>query len=82
MASENDVRALKAARSEFAKRAVDTTNADLRIHNGIIQIRGLLRPMKGATYSDLKSEVEIIARVLRQKGDIKDVVVDCQLRSV
>ena len=45
--------------------------------HGTIQIRGTISAMRGADIKDLKHEVELVARVLRQKSEIKDVIVDC-----
>ena len=77
---EGDVRGTKAARAEFSKRGVDTTMADVRCMHGVLYIRGTIRPIRGAAYSDLKAEMELIARVLRQKQDIRDVILDCTYR--
>ena len=78
---EGDVRATKAARAELAKRAIDTTMADLRCLHGVLYIRGTVRPYRGANITDIKSEMEIIARVLRQKADIRDVILECTFRA-
>ena len=81
MADINDVRALRAARTEFVKRGVDTTRCDIRMHHSVLYIRGAVSVAKGAAIKDLKSEVELIGRVLRQKAEIREVVIDCQYRA-
>jgi len=78
MADINDVRALRAARTEFSKRGVDITRCDIRMHHGILHVRGAVSVAKGSFIKDLKTEVEHIGRILRQKAEIRDVVIDCQ----
>lgn len=75
------MRGTKAVRNELAKRGVDATLADIRVMHGVAYIRGSVRPMKEAAFSDLRAEMELIARVLRQKAEIKDVVIDCSYRT-
>jgi hypothetical protein len=77
MADEKTVRGMKAARTEFSKRGIETGRADIRMTHGTIYVRGVVSVMRGATIKDLKSEMEIVARVLRQKSEIKDVVIEC-----
>ncbi|MDI9641339.1 hypothetical protein QPK87_06670 [Kamptonema cortianum] len=79
MADPSDVAATKLVRSEFGKRMIDTTQADLRVTHGVCYIRGALKTIKGGP-SDLRKEVEIISKVLRTRQGIKDVVIDCTLR--
>jgi len=79
---EGDVRATKAARAEMAKRGVDMTLADMRCMHGVLHIRGTVRALRGSNIIDLKSEMELIARVLRQKPEIRDVILECIYRSV
>ena len=81
MADPNDVRATKAARQEMSRRGIDMTLADLRVAHGIVTIRGTVRPIRGSNIGDVKSEMELIARVLRTKAEIRDVVLDCLYRS-
>jgi hypothetical protein len=45
--------------------------------HGVLYIKGQVTRMKGADIKDLKLEMEHIARILRQKQEIRDVVVDC-----
>jgi len=80
MADPNDVSATKAVRQEFSKRGLDTTRADMRVTHGICYIRGSVGVIKGGP-QDVKSELEIIAKVLRTRPNIKDVIIDCTMRS-
>src|SRR5258706_14629792 len=60
---EGDIRATKAARAEMAKRGIDMTLADMRCMHGVLHIRGTVRPYRGNHVADMKSEMELIARV-------------------
>ena len=81
MADPNDVMATKIARREFTKRKVDLSTADIRVMHGVCYLRGTVKAIRGAEFPDIKLECEHIARILRTKGEIKDVVLDCQYRS-
>lgn len=78
---ENDVRAIKAARAELARRGVDMTLADLRCMHGVVNVRGTVRAIRGSNIPDIRSEMELVARILRQKAEIRDVILDCVYRS-
>lgn len=80
MADPNDVAGTKAVRQEFSKRGLDTTRADLRVTHGVCYIRGSVGTIKGGP-QDVRAELEIIAKVLRTRPQIKDVVIDCTMRS-
>jgi len=80
MADPNDVSATKAVRQEFSKRGLDTTRADLRVTHGICYIRGSIGTIKGGP-QDVRAELETIAKVLRTRQNIKDVILDCTMRS-
>jgi len=78
MADERDVRGLRISRTELSKRGIDTTRCDLRVLHGVLYIKGMVSVTKGAVIPDIRLEMEHIARVLRQKQEIRDVVLDCQ----
>jgi hypothetical protein len=78
MADPNVVRALRATRCEFSKRGIEITRADIRLVHGGLHIGGTISKMRGSAITDLKAEVELVAKVLRQKSDIKTVTVDCR----
>jgi hypothetical protein len=80
MADPKDVAATKMVRQEFSKRNLDTTRADLRCTHGVVYIRGSVGFIKGGP-TDVRKEIETIAKVLRTKAGIKDVVIDCTMRS-
>ena len=80
MADAKDVRGLRIARTELTKRGIDIGRCDLRMHHGTLHIKGMVSPAKGTVIKDMRLELEHIGRLLRQKQDIKDVVIDCQYR--
>jgi len=80
MADHKDVEATKILRREFNKRQVDITLADLRVSHGVAYIRGTIKPMRGME-GDVRSVVDTIARSLRTKPEIRDVVIDAVFRS-
>lgn len=81
MADPNDVSATKVARSMFSRRGIDTSRADLRVMHGVAYLRGTVSAVRGAGVGDLKAECELIARLLRQKPEIRDVVLDVTYRT-
>ncbi|MBC8065004.1 MAG: hypothetical protein H7Y17_09250 [Chlorobia bacterium] len=81
MANEDDVRGTKTARSELGRRGVDTSQADIRVMHGVCYIRGQLRAIRSANIPDLKIEMEKIAKILRTKAEIKEVVIDAIFRT-
>ena len=78
MADIKDVRGMRIARTELTKRGVDITRCDIRMHHGVLYVRGAVGLAKGSSIRDLKLEMEHIGRLLKQKSDIRDVVIDCQ----
>jgi hypothetical protein len=78
MADLSDVRGLRISRTELTKRGIDITRADLRMSHGVLYVKGAISVLKGAAIKDLKAEVEHIRLLLRQKPDIRDVIVDVQ----
>lgn len=79
MADANDVRAAKYLRSEIGKKMIDVTAADVRVMHGVAYIRGVVKGMKDGP-TDLKAALNTLANGLRQKGIIKDIVIDCSYR--
>ena len=46
--------------------------------HGICYIKGMITVIAGSSVKDIRMEMEHIRHVLRQKPDIRDVVLDCQ----
>lgn len=75
-----DVRATKYARSEFAKRGIETLAADLRVTHGVLYVTGSVRAMAGFGIGDIRRECEHVSKALKTKPEIKDVVFNCTFR--
>jgi len=80
MADANAARGLRTARVEFSKRGIEIGRADIRITHGTVHIGGTISIMRGVAIKDLKAEVEMVGKILRQKPDIKNVVIDCRFQ--
>jgi len=76
MVDPNDSRALKGARQELSRRGIDISRASVSVRNGICTIRGHISRMAGAYEGNLGAEMENASKAIRQKSDIKDVVMD------
>lgn len=78
-----DVSNTKYLRAQLAKFGIDATMADVRVSHGICSIRGSLKSMKGTESEggDLRAIVEQMAKGLKNKPGIKDVVLECSYRS-
>jgi hypothetical protein len=80
MADPNDVAATKALRSELGRRFVDVAQADVRVSHGVAYIRGVVKPIKGGN-PNVKESLDTVIKVMRQRGLVRDVVVDCAYRT-
>ena len=76
MVDQNDFRGQRIARTEFARRGVDISRADLYVMHGILYIRGEVKPMPKSLILDMNSEMGIITKILRQRPEIRDIVLD------
>ena len=76
MVDQNDFRGQRIARTEFARRGVDISRADLYVMHGILYMRGEIKPMPKSMILDMNSEIGIITKILRQRPEIRDIVLD------
>jgi hypothetical protein len=76
MVDQNDFRGQRIARAEFARRGIDVSRADLYVMHGILYMRGQIKSMPNATYTDLGYEMGLVQKVLRQRPEIRDLVMD------
>jgi len=77
MIDERDVRGLRQARTELSKRGIDIARTDVQLRKGVLTVRGIVTPMPGSNIQDVKIEMDHIARLLRQRGEIREVILDC-----
>ena len=80
MPRPEDVEAMRLVRKELARRPVDTTLMHVGLSHGVVRIGGQVRAMRGHAL-DVRSEMELVAKVLRTKPGIREVVIDCIFRS-
>lgn len=71
----DDIRGMKAARQEFSRRGIDVSRCDVSVRNGICHIRGNVGRLTG-NEPNLMAEVEHAAKAIRQRSEIKDVLVE------
>jgi hypothetical protein len=76
MVDVNDVRALKLARSEFSRRGLDISRADMHVSKGILSVRGTITPYQGQKIDDLKHEIDLVTKHLRGRHEIRDVILE------
>jgi hypothetical protein len=76
MVDQNDFRGQRIARSEFARRGIDVSRADLYVMHGILYMRGEVKPMPKSLISDMNTEMGLITKILRQRPEIRDIVLD------
>ncbi len=74
---EEDVRGTKGARAVLGRRGIDVAQADVRCMHGVLHIRGVVRAIPGNNILDIKAEMENVAKVLRTRVEIHDVILEC-----
>ncbi len=76
MVDQNDFRGQRIARAEFARRGIDVSRADLYVMHGVLYMRGSVKPMPNATFTDMASEMGLVMKILRQRPEIRDIVAE------
>ncbi len=79
MTNQNDFRGQRVARAEFGRRGIELERADLYVLHGVCYVRGEISRGPGAQYDDIKRELALVQKVLRQRPEIRDVVLDVKL---
>ncbi|MEO7454263.1 MAG: hypothetical protein ABIV13_05820 [Fimbriimonadales bacterium] len=79
MPRPEDMEAAKTVRKEFARRPIDTSLMMVTTAHGVVRLGGQVKAMRGHQM-DIRSEMALIAKVLKQKPGIRDVVLDCIMR--
>ncbi|MFN4032450.1 MAG: BON domain-containing protein [Fimbriimonadales bacterium] len=70
-----DVETRRMVLREISKRHIDSSRLDVQVFHGVVYLRGTVSGMRGHDI-DIKAEMEVIRRILRQRPGIRDVVVD------
>lgn len=66
---------MKAARQELSRRGIDVSRADVNVRRGVCSIRGLVGRLVGSE-PNLMPEIMQAAKAIRQRAEIRDVVVE------
>lgn len=82
MVDQNDFRGQRIARAEFARRGIDISRSDLYVMHGVLYMRGEVKAMPNATYNDLAAEIGLVTKILRQRPEIRDLVLEIKHNSV
>lgn len=77
MIDERDVQGLRLVRSEFSRRGINVGRCDVRLMHGVLTVRGPVSALPGHQVDNLKGEVDQVARFIRQRGNAREVVLDC-----
>ncbi len=70
-----DVETRRMVLREISKRHIDSSRMDVQVFHGVVYLRGTVSGMRGHDI-DIKAEMELIRRILRQRPGIRDVVLD------
>ncbi|MBI1334168.1 MAG: hypothetical protein JST12_20355 [Armatimonadetes bacterium] len=81
MVDQNDFRGQRIARAEFARRGVDISRADLYVMHGVMYMRGEVKPMPKSNIADMNAEMGIISKILRQRPEIRDIVLEVKTQN-
>lgn len=71
---------MKMVRSVLARRGIDVTRADVRVQKGLCSIRGFVQAAPGARIPNIESEMELVAKILRQKAEIRSVILEITIK--
>ncbi|MCX6362204.1 MAG: hypothetical protein NT029_20605 [Armatimonadetes bacterium] len=66
---------------ELGRRYVDASLVDVRVMHGICYVRGTMRCLRSHPNVDLTKESETIRKMIRQKGFIREVIWEVDLRN-
>lgn len=82
MVDQNDFRGQRIARAEFARRGIDISRSDLYVMHGVLYMRGEVKPMPNATFNDIAGEMGLVTKILRQRPEIRDLVLEVKVAGV
>ena len=82
MVDQNDFRGQRIARAEFARRGIDISRSDLYVMHGVLYMRGEVKPMPNATFNDMAAEMGLVTKILRQRPEIRDLVLEVKVAGV
>ena len=82
MVDQNDFRGQRIARAEFARRGIDISRSDMYVMHGVLYMRGEVKPMPSATFHDIAAEMGLVTKILRQRPEIRDLILEIKIAGV
>ena len=64
---------------DISKRQLDISNLDVHVMHGVIYLRGRLEKVRGNDDMDLREELHLVLKLLRQKQGIRDIVCEVEV---
>lgn len=64
---------------DISKRQLDISNLDVHVMHGVIYLRGRLERIRGNDDMDLREELHLVLKLLRQKQGIRDIVCEVEI---
>jgi hypothetical protein len=64
----------------LSRHGIDISRADIRVQKGTCYIRGFVAAMPGAKFADLEAEMQRLAHIVRQKPDVRNVILEISHR--
>jgi osmotically-inducible protein OsmY len=72
---------VKKVRGQIARRYVDASMVNVSITGGSVHLTGVLHALRMYPNTDLREEMEQIAKILRAMPGVRDVIWDVTLRT-
>jgi hypothetical protein len=63
---------------DISKHQVDTSQLMVNVTHGVVYLRGKIKAIRGYENIDLDQEMHLIAKVLKQRSGIREVIADVQ----
>lgn len=79
--SLQDATMTRMAHREITRRSIDTSRIDVRCCHGVIHVAGVVGKIHGHEVN-LKHELDVVARSLRGRPGVRDVVIDVDLTGI
>lgn len=81
MPRPEDNAAAKIVRKEFARRPIDTSRMLIRVAHGTVYLDGQVSMAGLHRGVDIKTEMDHMVKILKQRQGIRDVVLNCIIRN-
>ncbi|MBV9849426.1 MAG: hypothetical protein JO250_07045 [Armatimonadetes bacterium] len=75
-----DAAIIRNIRREMGKRPIDPTRVDIQVVNGRVSLGGVVTHLRDQPDVDLKSEMDMIQKMIMRDPKVSDVAVNVRLR--